>query len=314
MATPQNFADYLKDLKKQEHTKKLRAVLARMPKVKREQRSPSGYIKHKEYCAVKYLKKSEYEELAAANMQDSIYTTWSMVFDLIETAQSNPYFVSRELTDALKQTDIPEVSHAFQTVLPVLEVILPLGALVDEEGLDITSAVIIDCLIAKNMFDDPLKFTASEEAPRYMICMFNEVGALMVIPVYEDGRDPIPVEGRLSRATDEVKARLKELRDICMNLLLLFEAHPEYVGSLTTAPSSTPSSIKKNRSSLLPPRIIGTSTFDRRTIEVATSLCNGSTGRQMPPHMRRGHWRRTRFGSDVIQYKWNWIKPVAINF
>ena len=36
--------------------------------------------------------------------------------------------------------------------------------------------------------------------------------------------------------------------------------------------------------------------------------------RTMPPHIRRGHWRRYRVGSGRSKTQWNWILPTKINF
>ena len=315
MAPDSDFKIYLREEKRKLFAKQLRNMMLKMPKVKDEQRSPSGYIKHKEYCAIKHLKKQEALDLESAGGKDEIYTTWSRVFDLVELARSRPYFLSEQMADALTKTDIPDLSQRFQMVLPVLEVIVPSGKLVDDESLDVLAIVIVDCLVAKEMFDDPLRLTSTEDSPRYILCMFNEVGALMVIPVYADNRDPLPVWADTSTANESVRKNLMELRDVAMNLLLLYEAHPEYVGTMSAPTNAGSVASKKNRNSLMPARIIGLDFFEI-IIRDTSSLPSTAalTGRKMPPHIRRGHWRRTRLGSgSKINYKWQWIRPVSIN-
>jgi hypothetical protein len=310
-----NFTSYLREEKKKAFKRTIRSALATMPKVRAEQRTPSGYTKHNEYHAIKYLKKQEADSLRSKGLQDEIYEMWSRVYDLIEKAESKPYFLCNVIADQLLQTDVPDITQCFQELTPILEVIVPIGTIKDDENFDVIAFVIVDCEIAYDMFDNPLRLTSTEDAPRYVICIFNEVGALMVMPAYSDGRDALPVTSETSTASNEVRERLKELRDICLNLLLLYEAHPEYVG-LAPGPQVVNSSTgkSKKRNTLLPARIIGISTFQRTTADSSVQISTILTGRKMPPHIRRGHWRRTRFGSvGVTQYRWNWIKPVCVN-
>lgn len=310
-----DLGDYLREESRKRFTKELRNMMTNMPKVKYEQRSPVGYLKHREYCAIKHIVKREACDIENAGVVDEVYRAWSRVFDLIELVQSRPYFLSEEMTDALIETDVPDIVQRFQMVLPVLEVIIPRGKLFDSKSFDILAIVIVDCLVARDVLGDPLELIPIEDPPRYILCMFNEIGSVIVVPVYADNRDPTPVDSSTSTATESVYSNLIELRDVSINLLLIYEAYPEYVGTMSPPVNAGVSKSKKNRNSLMPTRIIGLDFFER-TIGDTSSLPStvALTGRKMPPHIRRGHWRRTRLGSgSKINYKWQWIRPVSIN-
>jgi hypothetical protein len=276
----------------------------------RQYANPKGYVAHDFIHKAKQVTKI-YGELEV----NEIYVMCKQMYELMEVAKTEPYFLSPDLLLPLLQTDLPDLSHPYQDVAPFLEVMVPLGMLFDEDGDSVCCITIVDYEVISRLFGYSLSIDPSDGELRYSIIARTEGGATIHVPVYANSELNPSAEGDGVIYNEELMPILDKIKAVGMNLLLLLEAYPDYVSHIPVPNPLQQKGFGKPKKKLLAPRVIGADFLTRKvTPSTSPNQPTKRIGKAKSPHIRRGHWRRSRHGQGRRQYRWNWIQPRMINF
>ena len=303
-------------------------ILPKNQKPEREYSSPYGYLPHSYlYCLeqVSFLQLSNnkiWEEIAYRSLG-------------IQNLSIDPYYLNPELLEYLLNTDLPEALTTFANVTPILLVYLPTGALLDDDGDSIVVLMIEDYPLWESMennrmdrfaidnidivnpvFEYMNAFTKAQvQQPRFAIHAITEHGAAFRAPVETNDIILGTLEGLQYFKNGRVDNVLDAIKRIGLNLLLLLQSHPEYItiGHPVSAKHLRGMGFAaKTSNGLRNPRCIGLD-INQRIEEDSSSLSKSSTGKKKVTHLRRGHWRRQRVGSQLSSHRFIWMKPILIN-
>jgi hypothetical protein len=277
-------------------------------KPEREYGSPKGFITHSHHHKSKEIA-SLMGEMSGAN---DIHVAWSNINDLMKQFKTEPYFLSPQTLDDLLETELPSIGTPYQDSIPILEVILPSGHLLDDENDSIYCLVIVDYEVANQMAGYKIFGKGNGELPRYTIFAFTECGALFNAPIFNDADIKAIAEGEGVISDAVTMNTLDRIKAVGLNLLLMLEAYPEYIRH-TPIPNQAKGFGRSNKT-ILAPRVISADSLVRKQTPQKSQQKTPRIGTPKSPHIRKGHWRRSRHGQGRRQYRWNWIQPKRINF
>lgn len=303
-----------------ELAKRIRNIPPSLRVIEREYLNPSGFISHRLYHDIRCARAIA----SLANRDSNRYTMEDHALLNIchasVLAQSYPYFLSADLLLNLRDTDPPSLLHPLQEVLPILEVIIPSDLIVDEDGVGICCFNVIDLPVAYRMFPGEFDFPRYDEGLLYYICAFNVHGEMSTVGAYSPLKVPDDLQEKVVSSSADCEADFvtqEQIRNVALNLLMLYSAYPSYITTKSSPGSSgmgfsSASAIKRNK--LLPSRIISDNFWNTKESDAYRQPGNKAKRGVKAPHIRRGHWRRVRCGANGRIHKWRWIKPVPINF
>jgi len=283
----------------------------------REFKSPQGYLDHEYlYC----LKQMAFFEIEKNEIWRGLAYTCLGIDDL----KIDPYYISKDILSHLANTELPDLSHPFQEATPFLEVVLPTGELLDDEGDSIVMLIVVDYYLWREMAqDDRLKkvWEGTEKSYRYGVYGLCEHGAVFYAPILSE-KDLNPVaQGEVVISGGRVDDVLQTVRSIGLNLLILVQEYPDYITIKPSPPCISGPGFGKAKKTKKPvlrsPRIIGSDfnvKYDLEDHQSQISVISSpahSVGKR--PHFRRGHWRRQRKGDRLKEHQYIWIKPKLIN-
>jgi hypothetical protein len=286
-------------------------------KPSREYRSPEGYLDHEYLHCLKQMSFFEVEK-------NEIWRGLSIATLGLQDLEIDPYYLSKDILRYLVNTDYPSTSISLQETYPLLEVVIPTGELLDDQGDSIVLLIIVDYFLWRDMARANLLRSMWQNEPtsyRYGIYGLCEHGAVFYTPVQTKEEDQVAA-GEVVISNGKVVDVLQAVKSIGINLMILLKEYPEYVTIQASAPYNTSGfglASKQNtkKSSKLDPKVIGVDFNTKVTVERPSNnvKLNPSTQKKNPSkraHFRRGHWRRQRKGQRLVDHEYVWIKPVFI--
>jgi len=299
----------------------LKSFRKRLPPVDRkpvrEFRSPEGYLDHEYLHCLKQMSFFEVEK-------NEIWRGLSMAVLGLQDLEIDPYYVTSDILRYLVNTDLPSATQAYQEVSPFLELVIPTGELVDDEGDSIVLLIVIDYFLWKEMARDELLQSIWEDEKtlyRYGIYALCEHGAVFYAPVLNDKELDATATGETVIRNGVVDNVLQVVKLIGLNLMILLKEYPEYITVQSSGKLHGSSGFggkpKVSKPTKYSPKIIGadfnTKVSTEQTVIQAPTQAGGSTKKSTKrPHFRRGHWRRQRKGTRLVNHEYVWIKPVFI--
>lgn len=238
-------------------------------------------------------------------------------------------YVEPSLAEAVLYTDVNAMERP-HTVLPVFFICLPCGFLYDEDGVEITSILVVEnftflaaSAALSNMPEDRKKkvFTAAKEAGQLRdlrIFTVNTGGAITTAStgwdeatVVDDAQlDTInyPVPGGNIKAFMSV---LTKIRRVVKNVILIYNYQKDLVEEVVVSKGT---GFGKHRSSKprvsLPTTVLGRNFLTMRT---RTSLATKKSEIRVRPHWRKGHWHTVLTGAGRKERRLRWFQPVYVN-
>jgi len=299
----------------------LKSFRKRLPPVDRkpirEFRSPEGYLNHEYLHCLKQMPFFEAEK-------NEIWRGLSMAVLGLQDLEIDPYYVTTDILKYLVNTDLPSSTQAYKEVSPFLELVIPTGELVDDEGDSIVLLIVIDYFLWREMARaEILKSIWKEEKTPYRYGVYGlcEHGAVFYTPVLNDKGLNATATGEIIIRDGRVDNVLEVVSLIGLNLMILLKEYPEYVTIQSTGNLNTGSGFggKANlyKATKHSPKIIGadfnTKLIVEKTVTLASTQAKTTTKKPTKrPHFRRGHWRRQRKGMRLADHEYVWIKPIFI--
>lgn len=281
----------------------------------REYSSPPGYLSHEYMYCLKQMSFFEFEK-------NEIWRGLAIASLGMDELSIDPYFLSKDILQHLVNTDLPDPSTPYQELTPFLEVAIPTGELLDDDGDSIILIIVVDYFLWRAQAKHEIiksQFQGPEPEYRYGVYGLSEHGGVFYAPVHnQEELNPI-AEGEIVISNATVIDVLHRLKSIGLNLLLLLQEYPEYVVTHPIRQNRSGSGFGKStkKAKLKAPRIIGSDVNIRRERDAFTQAQNNSIKSSMGtfkrPHFRRGHWRRQRKGKGLVDHQYIWIKPRLIN-
>lgn len=294
-------------------------IHSRIPKADRkpdrEYSSPPGYLSHEYMYCLKQMSFFEFEK-------NEIWKGLAIASIGIDELSIDPYFLSKDILQHLVNTDLPDPSTPYQELTPFLEVAIPTGELIDDDGDSIALIIVIDYFLWRSQARHEIiksQFQEYEPEYRYGVYGLSEHGGVFYAPVQNQGELNPVAEGELIISNETVINILHRLKSIGLNLLLLLQEYPEYVVTHPIRQNHSGSGFGKptKKSRVKAPRIIGSDVNIRREkdtfAQVQTNSMKSGSGTFKSSHFRRGHWRRQRKGKGLVDHQYIWIKPKLIN-
>ncbi len=300
--------------------KRIRNLPPSLRVIDREYSSPSGFISHRLYHDIRCVAAVESISRQESNQCTIEHYSWLNICRASILARSYPYFLSKDLLLDLRDTDPPSLLYPLQEVLPILEVIIPSDLIVDEDGAGICCFNIIDLSVTYKMFPGEFDFPRYDQGLLYYVCAFNVYGEMSTVGAYSPHAVPSDLKQQAESPSAYQKGEFlaqQQIRNVALNLLMLYSAYPSCVTTQSTSGSggigfATTSAIKGNK--LLPSRVISDNFWNTKESDALRQPRSKANRGAKAPHIRRGHWRRVRCGANGRIHEWRWIKPVPINF
>ena len=244
----------------------------------------------------------------------------------------DPFYLGKDILDCLVRTDLPEAGHQFKCVSPFTKLYLPKDALVDRFGDSIVVLVIEDYTLweamtkqvrharpndhANNCILEYMEYvrTIQFQHARLSVHAFTEHGGIITLPL-EEKEFSDAIRDHAGVISDDNRMVACNIRRVALNILMLLESYPEYFTKASTSGTGachgTGFGMSRSRQ-IHRPRVIGAD-FNLRSDEVATVTRRRRVCATKATHLRRGHWRRQRFGSGLRRHRLIWVRPVLIN-
>jgi hypothetical protein len=249
--------------------------------------------------------------------------------DIAGALDAPAVYVERALAEAVLHTDVSAMERP-HTVLPVFFICLPCGLLYDDEGLNITSLLVVENLAfiemsaTFNRISKERKDTLYEDAKeaghlRHLrIFAVNNMGSVITTDtgwdedtiVSDVNVDNIQHNGPELRK-DVFLAVLTKMRRVVKNIILIYNYQRDLVEHVTVTTGRGFSLRPKSKTrSPLPTAVLGRNFLAKKT---RTSVISAKTGIRLRPHWRKGHWHTVLTGAGRKERKLRWFQPVYVN-
>ena len=225
-----------------------------------------------------------------------------------------PRYLGRQLAEAFLHTDLPRLTFTPKLALPCYRLFLPKGLLKNEFGIPINVVTVVDRGLISKFFEEAAGVISPPEPGLCLLTHTISGESYYCDFKWSDPEDAL----RDTFETDTPKAVKEVMRKmtlLAVQATMTMAVMPELVvieDSLTvTAGRGFARSAGKPEPS--PPTWIGRE-FRTRIIQpiVREGAPVPSTGLQVRPHWRQGHWRAVACGPKWKDHKLTWIKPTFV--
>ena len=280
-----------------------REVYKNLPLVKRLSNSlniftsPKGYLPYKEYSTIRsygLLNIKTWKEIG-----DEI--NWHSAFYESEFVSNNikTYFLEKDLIDASILTEMPNPQNIDKSAYPFYDFSIPLGTLKCDDGFDIYRIKLIDKR-------EQLRLEGIEFDPTihsyYQIYAHTIQNCIISVPI-GIGRDEL-ADGAF--CNEDMIDTSQIIENVALNAMMMIINMPSNLKEGKGRKAAGFGKTGKRQPIMLG---MNSEKVYYTNKNSGSSIYRGS----MPPHIRRGHWRRSRTGAGRRHTKWNWILPMKIN-
>ena len=238
-------------------------------------------------------------------------------------------YVERALAEAVLHTDVSAMERP-HTVLPVFFICLPCGLLYDDEGLSITSLLVVENLAFIEMVatfhreskeqKDELYESAKKTGHLRNLRIFaiNKKGSVIETDTSWD-EDTIVSDLDTSRIQhsgqqlnkDMFLVTLTKMRRVVKNVILIYNYQRDLVEHVTVTSGKGFSLRPQSKTrSPLPTTLLGKGFLTKKT---RTAVIGTKTGMRRRSHWRKGHWHTVLTGAGRKERKLRWFQPVYVN-
>lgn len=238
-------------------------------------------------------------------------------------------YVEHSLAEAVLYTDVNAMERP-HTVLPVFFICLPCGFLYDEEGIEITSILVVENLTflaasaeLSNISESRKNkvMAAAEEAGQLRDLRIFTVNVRGAITTASTGWDEAtvvddtylesinyPITGGDINAFMSV---LTKIRRVVKNVILIYNYQRDLIENVVISKGT---GFGKQRSGKtrahLPTTVLGKSFL---TKQARTALNTKKSEIRVRPHWRKGHWHTVLTGAGRKERRLRWFQPVYVN-
>lgn len=261
-------------------------------------KSPKGYLPYKAYSTIRSYNLLNYDTWKKNN--DEIATHASHHESHVVKSNIKTFFLERDLIEASILTEMPNPQNIDKSAYPYYDFSIPLGTLQCDDGFDIYRILLIDKreeLRGGGIVFDPKKHSY------YQIYAYTIQSCTISVPVGV-GRDEV-ADGAI--VSGNLISQSQIIENVALNAMMMIINMPSSVKEGKGGRATGFGNIGKRQ-----PIMLG---LNSEKVYYTNNSGKSSVYRgAMPPHIRRGHWRRSRTGVGRKQTKWNWILPMKINF
>lgn len=238
-------------------------------------------------------------------------------------------YVERALAEAVLHTDVSAMERP-HTVLPVFFICLPCGLLYDDEGLNITSLLVVENLafiemsatfhrISKERKDELYEYAKKAGHLKHLrIFAINKRGSVITTDtgwdedtiVSDVDVDNIPHSGPQFNK-DMFLGVLTKIRRVVKNVILIYNYQRDLVEHVTVTSGKGFSLRPQSKTrSPLPTTLLGKGFLAKKT---RTAVIGAKAGIRLRSHWRKGHWHTVLTGAGRKERKLRWFQPVYVN-
>jgi hypothetical protein len=288
--------------------------------IKRRYRDPEGYGKHKEVMldiVTNLMMGFQITEDTWNHSQNSSRTCTALVQEWY-MEKSSSYWLDQNLFEAFQRTDIPEKIGDLKQVIPSGLIMLPKG-LRTPEGENLKWIVFAHRLkqepaglirLGKMVFHgqpqdyDFVAWAAITPSTTVYANLFKVDHAEQ--PELLDG-GWLGVQNAIADVEQEF---IRQVTSIVIQTLLIAQIEPQLLEAESTIQGKRQGGFsKRNQDKWLSPNWIGRNYTPRKP----SAKASVTTGRQLPFHWRRGHFRRVVVGErSQNQREWRWVQPYPV--
>ena len=261
--------------------------------------SPSNYLDYQIYSTARAKNILSLPEISKGNNEVNI--TSAAHDSYMRKCNTNTHFIEADTIDSLVLTEIPNPHMIDRSAYSHYDFSIPLGTLQDGEGVDIYRIVVVDYREMKRLNGEA--FDVSSQ-PLYIIYAYTLDTSVQAIPVGSGRGEVAPG----AYANDQIFSNAQIIENVALNAMMMIINMP------TTVREGVGGKQKGfGKSTKRSPLMLGLGTESVRYTNTGTGSVTSNLRGKMPPHIRRGHWRRYRTGQGRTNTKWNWILPTKIN-
>jgi hypothetical protein len=260
-------------------------------------------------------------------MSDCAYGTY-----MAAALDAPAIYVERNLAEATLHTDVSAMERP-NKVLPAFFICLPRGLLYDDDGLEISSLLVVEnasFLVAGSKLSGMPKELADKlwddakdtgQLGDLRIFAVNEFGAVITAPTSWGTSTTVETEylsdmDYPALKDDEQKQRdflvtLSKIRRVVKNVILIYNYQKNLVSevSVSVGTGFYKKRLDKTRSPL-PTTLLGQNFLIRHTRTVSAGK---DTKTHKRPHWRKGHWHTVLTGAGRKERRLRWFQPVYVN-